>query len=52
MRSTTSRRELAVKLARVHAYLTEHLIPHATAEEKGLYPAANQAMGSPRQPTP
>lgn len=29
------------------AFLTNHLLPHAEAEEKALYPVVQKAMGSP-----
>jgi iron-sulfur cluster repair protein YtfE (RIC family) len=30
-----------------HAFLTQHLMPHAHAEEQALYPAIQKAMGAP-----
>ena len=31
-----------------YAFLTDHLVPHAMAEDEVLYPAVARAMGSPR----
>jgi iron-sulfur cluster repair protein YtfE (RIC family) len=36
------------RLADSVAFLREHLVPHARAEESALYPAVEAAMGSPR----
>ena len=33
-------------------FLVHHLIPHAEAEERALYPAVGRAMGPPRRPPP
>jgi iron-sulfur cluster repair protein YtfE (RIC family) len=36
------------RLTKVVAFLRDHLVPHAKAEEAVLYPAVERAMGSPR----
>jgi iron-sulfur cluster repair protein YtfE (RIC family) len=37
---------LRKKVDDAYAFLAEHLIPHATAEEKALYPVVASAMGA------
>ncbi|WP_225830436.1 hemerythrin domain-containing protein [Streptomyces sp. NK08204] len=37
---------LGTALAGLHTFLAEHLIPHAEAEERVLYPAVARAMGA------
>lgn len=37
---------LKEKVNQAYLFLTEHLIPHATAEDRALYPVVGQAMGS------
>ncbi len=32
---------------KAYAFLTHHLLPHAQAEEKALYPVVQKAMGAP-----
>jgi hemerythrin-like domain-containing protein len=39
--------DVAERVGRAHAFLSGLLLPHADAAEKALYPAVNQAMGSP-----
>jgi len=34
-------------LDEAHEFLVEHLLPHAEAEDRVLYPAVEQAMGAP-----
>lgn len=31
----------------VYAFLTQHLIPHAQAEDQALYPVVNEVLGAP-----
>jgi hemerythrin-like domain-containing protein len=38
--------ELRQRVDNVYAFLTQHLIPHAQAEDKALYPVVNAAMGA------
>lgn len=38
--------ELLRAIDSAHAFLTQHLIPHAQAEEDALYPAVQRVMGS------
>jgi hemerythrin-like domain-containing protein len=40
--------ELLARITEVSAFLREHLIPHAKAEEAVLYPEVELAMGAPR----
>ena len=35
------------RIDKAHAFLTNHLLPHAQAEEKALYPVVQKAMGAP-----
>lgn len=35
-------------LDRIYQFLTQHLIPHAEAEEDALYPAVGKILGSPQ----
>ncbi len=35
------------KIDEAYAFLTRHLLPHASAEEKALYPVVQKVMGSP-----
>jgi hemerythrin-like domain-containing protein len=37
---------LREKAERAYAFLSEHLIPHATAEDQALYPVVGRAMGA------
>lgn len=39
--------ELRGLVERAHSFLVDHLIPHAEAEDRVLYPAVARAMGSP-----
>ncbi|MGI5863079.1 MAG: hemerythrin domain-containing protein [Myxococcales bacterium] len=39
--------EARARLRRLIAFLRHHLLPHAMAEEKTLYPAIEAAMGAP-----
>ena len=34
------------EVSEAHAYLTDHLIPHAVAEDKALYPVVGRLMGA------
>jgi iron-sulfur cluster repair protein YtfE (RIC family) len=36
------------KIEQAYNFLTRHLIPHAQAEEKALYPMVQKVMGSPQ----
>lgn len=38
--------ELLPRVDEAYEFLTHHLIPHAQAEESGLYPAVGRAMGA------
>ena len=38
---------LRMRIAEIHAFLTEDLLPHARAEDVALYPAVGRVMGSP-----
>jgi iron-sulfur cluster repair protein YtfE (RIC family) len=40
--------ELRPQVAAVYHFLVEHLIPHAHAEDRALYPVVAEAMGSPQ----
>ncbi len=40
--------DVRYNLDRVYEFLTEHLIPHAEAEEDALYPAVAKILGSPQ----
>jgi iron-sulfur cluster repair protein YtfE (RIC family) len=37
---------LRQKVENAYVFLTEHLIPHATAEDQALYPVVGRAMGA------
>lgn len=39
--------ELADRVGHLHRFLTEHLIPHAEAEDAWLYPAVAELLGGP-----
>jgi hemerythrin-like domain-containing protein len=39
--------EVRSLVERAHGFLVEHLIPHADAEDRALYPAVGRAMGAP-----
>lgn len=39
--------DLRTLVERAHSFLIDHLIPHAEAEDRVLYPAVGRAMGSP-----
>ncbi len=41
------RDDLRDDLDAVYSFLTHHLIPHAQAEERALYPAVARVMGAP-----
>ena len=43
---------LRTRIAEVSAFLREHLIPHAQAEEAVLYPEVERAMAAPRATAP
>ena len=36
------------KIEEAYSFLTHHLIPHAQAEDKALYPMVQKAMGTPQ----
>lgn len=38
---------LLKKIDEAHGFLAHHLIPHATAEDKALYPVVARVMGAP-----
>jgi iron-sulfur cluster repair protein YtfE (RIC family) len=40
--------ELARRAEAAYAFLAHHLIPHAEAEERALYPVVQRVMGAPR----
>jgi iron-sulfur cluster repair protein YtfE (RIC family) len=40
--------ELRPRLAAIYQFLTQHLIPHAHAEDRALYPLVAEAMGAPQ----
>lgn len=42
----TATQEFQTAVAEGHRFLTEHLLPHAEAEEAWLYPAVGRAMGA------
>jgi hemerythrin-like domain-containing protein len=44
--------ELHRRISGVSAFLRDHLIPHAKAEEAVLYPEVERAMGAPRATAP
>ncbi len=46
IREDLSASELA-KIDQAYMFLTHHLLPHAKAEEKALYPVVQKAMGAP-----
>ena len=43
-----SQQEVRRSLDDVHQFLTQHLLPHAAAEEDALYPAVGKILGSPQ----
>jgi iron-sulfur cluster repair protein YtfE (RIC family) len=40
--------ELARRVAAAYGFLAHHLIPHAEAEDRALYPVVQRVMGAPR----
>jgi iron-sulfur cluster repair protein YtfE (RIC family) len=43
----TSLYELRQNIDKVHDFLAHHLIPHAQAEDRALYPVVQKVMGAP-----
>jgi iron-sulfur cluster repair protein YtfE (RIC family) len=39
---------LRMRIAEIHVFLNEELLPHARAEDASLYPAVGRIMGSRR----